>query len=142
MKEKEMSARMYDQPGDPQCLVASLKLYLSKLHPDNNAFFQHPRKTEATWKSTDYVWYRNEPICHNHLATLMKIMCKDAKLDTIYTNHSIRATIATSPCKHISRLLQWTGSVLVPAYFTSMGQLEGRHQNLLLLLTSQQLQVL
>ena len=71
-----MSARMYDQPGDPQCLVASLKLYSSKLHPDNNAFFQHPRKTEATWKSTDDVWYRNEPICHNHLATLMKICAK------------------------------------------------------------------
>ena len=51
MKEKEKSARMYDQPGDTQCPVASFKLYLSKLHPDNDAFFSIPIKQKLHGKA-------------------------------------------------------------------------------------------
>ena len=39
----EKCGSMYSQPGDPNCPVESLKLYLSKLNPSCSAFFQIPK---------------------------------------------------------------------------------------------------
>ena len=35
--------RMYEQIGNPMCLLASFMKYIAKLNPENNAFCKQPR---------------------------------------------------------------------------------------------------
>ncbi len=76
--------------GTPRCPVKSLKLYLFKLNPLQEAFFQRP-VAHAVSKIT-VPWYINAPVGKNKIGDFLKDICKLAGLSTIYTNHSIRAT--------------------------------------------------
>ena len=85
----ETDKRMYAEPGEADCPVASLKKYISLLNPDNDSFFQRPSKT------TKGPWYDNMPLGRCTLGTYMKKLSQDAGLSTIYTNHCLRASTVT-----------------------------------------------
>ena len=86
--------RMYAIPGSPLCPVLSFELYMSKLHPENDALWQAPRESFCV---TDIVWYSNtRPIGKNSLAKTMSKISKLAQLSAIFTNHSIRLTCVTA----------------------------------------------
>ena len=86
----EKEQRLYEQPDDPRCPLKSLELYLEKLHPNSNDFFQQARSG-----SNGEVWYNGRPIGHGTLAKFMPKISSEAKLSRIYTNHCIRATSIT-----------------------------------------------
>jgi hypothetical protein len=72
--------------------MTGIKLYLSKLNPKIDAFFQYPKKN---WEPTEQVWYEARAIGVNKLDTMMKTISEIAGLSRIYTNHSVRATAIT-----------------------------------------------
>ena len=79
--------RIYGLPG------SSLKLMLTKLHPDCEALFQtsltkFPKALEC--------WYKNEPLGKNSIAQLMPKISKKAGLSQVYTAHCVRAPTITS----------------------------------------------
>ncbi|XP_074659972.1 uncharacterized protein LOC141912582 [Tubulanus polymorphus] len=82
-------AVMFERPGDPLCPVKAFELYVSKLNPCCNAFFQYPRDT---YSRTDGVWFENRPVGKNNLGQMMQVISKEAELSQIYTNYSIRVT--------------------------------------------------
>ena len=85
-KQKDLDysdQRMYGQGVD------ILNFYLSKLHPNNQRLFQHPL---VAYKVLEDVWFRNEPIGKNTLATMMQRISRKAGLCTEYTCHSVRAS--------------------------------------------------
>ena len=67
----------------------AMQLYISKLNPKSDAFFQYPKKQ---WNYDDDVWYDARPIGVNKLDNMMKSISEAAKLSKMYTNHSVRAT--------------------------------------------------
>ncbi|XP_049889953.1 zinc finger MYM-type protein 2-like [Epinephelus moara] len=80
---------MYEEPENHLCPVASLLKYLSKIPPDAKALYLKPKMTAAP---TDNVWYTAAPLGVNALAQMLPKMCKEAGTQTVYTNHSLRAT--------------------------------------------------
>lgn len=87
----EKYARMYETE-DPNDGYKALELYLSKLNPKCDSFFQYPRKN---WSVGDNVWYEARPVGVNSLDSMMKNISEAASLSKTYTNHSIRATAIT-----------------------------------------------
>ena len=85
---------MYSHPNDPNCPVASLKLYLSKLSLDEEHFFQTPRKSQKESFSDMNIWYKRK-MGINTLASMMNTISKSANLSQEYSNHCIRATVCT-----------------------------------------------
>ena len=83
--------RLYETEGQLNPIEAYL-LYMSKLHPSCNAFFQTPR---TNYKQEEH-WYRNEPIGKNTIARIMQTISKAANLSKTYTCHSVRATTITT----------------------------------------------
>ena len=88
----ESKTRMYAVNGSASCPVSSLKLYLSKLHPESEFLFQQARNRIQT---TDDVWYTSRPVGPRTLGDMMKVISKEANLSQVYTNHSVRATTVT-----------------------------------------------
>lgn len=72
-----------------------IKLYLSKLNPDEDRLFQRAltgRKLTADCPC----WFARAPLSHNLLSQMMKRLSAAANLSTAYTNHCVRATSITS----------------------------------------------
>ena len=70
------------------CLVATYKLYVMKLHPDVPFLWQKPRSTPVNY--ADKQWYECKQMGHNPLETFMKTLCESASLPKReYTNHLI-----------------------------------------------------
>ena len=65
--------------GGKECPVASFKLYVSKLNPKLDAFFQRPRPSQKC-TAIDICWYENMVLGDRYLAEMMKNISKDAKL--------------------------------------------------------------
>ncbi len=84
---------IFEQKGDPLCPVRSFKLYLSKLNPANDKFFQRPR---AKVSENDDCWYTKQVVGRNSIGEFMKVISKEAGLSKIYTNHCIRKTTITA----------------------------------------------
>ena len=66
-----------------------MQLYISKLNPKSDAFFQYPKKQ---WNYDNDVWCDARPIGVNKLDNMTKSFSEAAKLSKMYTNHSVRAT--------------------------------------------------
>ena len=81
---------MYEQPNSDRCPVKSFKFYLSKLNPLQTAFFQQPVRKAVSKVSVP--WYQNQAVGKNKIGGFMQEISKEAKLNTIYSNHCIRAT--------------------------------------------------
>ena len=56
-KFTSIPGRIYAWKNDPRCPVAAFKLYLSKLHPEENRIWQRPLKSDATHWDSKKVWY-------------------------------------------------------------------------------------
>ena len=82
--------------GEKNCPVKSFKLYLSKLNPTIDALFQRPKNVLKAFDPAMDVWYERAVIGVKMLENFMKDISVDARLSTIYTNHSIRATCITN----------------------------------------------
>ena len=87
----EKLARMYET-SDENDGYKAMKLYISKLNPESDAFFQYPKKQ---WNYDDEVWYDARPIGFNKLDNMLERISEAAKLSKMYTNHSVRATAIT-----------------------------------------------
>ena len=68
-----------------------LKLYLEKLNPKCDVFFQRPRKESSCAGN----WYDNQVVGMNSLKQMMKAISQEANLNLVYTIRSIRATSVT-----------------------------------------------
>lgn len=90
----EKDGRLYetDTPNDG---CRALQLYLSKLHPRCEAFFQLPKRDWKTDMMNEPVWYENRPLGVNTLGNMMKQISTAAGFSQIYTNHCVRATAIT-----------------------------------------------
>ena len=85
---------MYAQANDSDCPVQSYKKYLSKLHPDCNAFYQQPRQNVPLDDNSP--WYENSPLGVNKLNNFMKTMSHIGGLSQMYTNHCMRKTCVSA----------------------------------------------
>ena len=83
--------KVYATPGQLN-LIEAYNLYLSKLNPSCEAFFQTPRK--GNFDHSEH-WFKNEPIGKNTLGNIMPRISKAANLSQIYTCHSVRASCIT-----------------------------------------------
>ncbi len=110
IKEQKTQENMDSKPRmyasgkeENNCPVKSLKLYLSKLNPDNELLFQQPKQKV---KPDDEIWYTSRPVGAKTISGFMSKLSTDAKLSKRYTNHCIRATTIT--------LLSMLGSATAP----------------------------
>lgn len=81
------------QPQSEWCPVKSFKLYLSKLNPKCDAFFQTPNPYCNNPKYDK--WYKNCPVGEGKIAQFMKEISALTNLPKLYTNHKLRGTTAT-----------------------------------------------
>lgn len=75
-------------PGDGTCPVASLDLYLIKLHPECDDFSQ-----QSLGYSTVKIGYAKQLVCKNELMNMLFRISTAEKLPNRYTNRCIRATV-------------------------------------------------
>lgn len=84
-------SRMYELPADSHCPVKTLDLYLEKRNPQKRAFFQRPKSHFCAHQGA--IWFES-PVGHSSLACMMSRMSEEAGLKRIYTNSSVRYTLA------------------------------------------------
>ncbi|KAK1154553.1 hypothetical protein AOXY_G28498 [Acipenser oxyrinchus oxyrinchus] len=84
--------RICGLPGNPMCPVAAFKLYVEKLSPENECFWQRPKQKD--WHPSLLAWYESQPVGVNKLKIMMQEISRDAALSRPYTNHCLRATPA------------------------------------------------
>jgi hypothetical protein len=72
--------RMYERLEDLMCPVKSYLKYVSKLHPENMAFWQQP---SDSYDDISSVWYTKTPIGKNNLSTMMVKLSKLSKQDEL-----------------------------------------------------------
>ena len=88
-KEIKENAIILSQPELCQYPVTSFKLYMSKLNPTLEAFFQQPN---PSFKHPNDDWYKASPVGINTIGKFLSSISKSAGLSQIYTNYSIRGT--------------------------------------------------
>ena len=74
--------------GNANCPVSSFKIYIEKLNPKIDTFFQRPKLNPVK----DGPWYDAQVIGLKSIEKMMKQISIEAKLSIVYTNHCIRAT--------------------------------------------------
>ena len=93
---------LLSQPENPCCLVNSFKLYISKLHPNCNAFFQN---VNSDYKLPTKILYKNSPAIVNTIGNFLCSISEALSLSYMYPNHCIRGTTTTA-MKHAGYSLQ------------------------------------
>ena len=94
MKGPQTKPRMYET-GEEDCPIQSLKLYLSKLDPNEDTFYVKPITRKHFNPKHEEIWFTKSVLGVNTIGSLMKQISKRLKLSQDYTNHSIRATVVT-----------------------------------------------
>ena len=84
--ESNAKNSILSQPGNPCCPVNSFKLYISKLHPKCNAFFQN---INTYYKLATDKWYKNSPASVNTIGNFLCTISQASSLSYICTNHYI-----------------------------------------------------
>ena len=104
-----------EKPKAPRklCPVKSFEKYLSKLNPDNEALFQKPL---SKYHKDGAVWYGKTPIGVNQLYEFMPRLSAEASLSKRYTNHYIRAMVATKYVMLVSAILESCQSQVTGMY--------------------------
>lgn len=90
LHSKNNTVKIYSLPESEKCFVRILDFYLSKVPDQPKAFYLRPLKEVPS--QSHKPWFANVPVGVNTLRLKMSNMSKDAELQTIYTNHSLRAT--------------------------------------------------
>lgn len=90
LHSKNNAVKIYSLPESEKCFVRILDFYLSKVPDQPKAFYLRPLKEVPS--QSHKPWFANVPVGVNTLRLMMSNMSKDAELQTIYTNHSLRAT--------------------------------------------------
>ena len=88
MTEAKKQVRVYEQPDNLNCPLRSICLYLSKLHPKSEVFFQQPMKPFSKF-SDRAIWYTHKPIGKNIHSMWLATICKEAGITTDYSNHAL-----------------------------------------------------
>jgi hypothetical protein len=89
-RENDQEIRLYEKPCDVNCPLSSLDFYLSNLNPDHNCLIQQPRQFPI-----QTCWYAVQPMGKNKILGMMTKISLQAGLSRRYTNHCIKATVAT-----------------------------------------------
>ncbi|XP_072022963.1 uncharacterized protein [Amphiura filiformis] len=92
-QEKSQGGVMLSTGIGPRCPVNTFLLYMDKLNPGCECFWQKP-KPKA--KSAASVWYCNAPLGKNKIGSKMKDISLRAGTARSYTNHCLRATSVSS----------------------------------------------
>ena len=94
-REQNKAPRMYSTESIT-CPVKAYEKYLSKLNPECEALFQKPL---TKFEPDSPVWYGKTPAGVNYLYAFMARLSGEAGLSKRYTNHCIRATVASNLCE-------------------------------------------
>ena len=94
-REQNKAPRMYATDSET-CPVKAYVKYISKLNPECEALFQKPL---SKFELDNDVWYGKTPAGVNHLYNFMSRLSDQAGLSRKYTNHCIRATVASNLCE-------------------------------------------
>ena len=116
-REQPRKCRLYTR----SIQVEALDLYLSKLHPSLDRFFQRAKVPPGTTLNDSHShshWYVNSPISHNLLNQFMKRISEQAHLSTLYTNHCLRATTIVQLVLKTERFARFPGTK--PCFFDSL----------------------
>ena len=85
------------RPNQSRCHVALLDFYLSKVPPEcianDSKFYLHPLPFTPTGSRP---WFYADPVGIQKIKTVVKDMCHDSGFQGNFTNHSLRATGATT----------------------------------------------
>ncbi|MEW8548744.1 MAG: DUF3504 domain-containing protein [Candidatus Thiodiazotropha sp.] len=92
-REKQKEPRMYEQQSHDNCPVNSFEKYLSKLNPSCDTFFQRPL---LNVQENDQIWYAKVSVGLNTLYNFMSRISVEAKFSRRYTNHCLRAEVAST----------------------------------------------
>ena len=92
-REKQKEPRMYEQQGHDNCPVKSFEKYLSKLNPSCDILFQRPL---LKVRENDQIWFAKVNVGLNTLYNFMSRISDEAKLSRRYTNHCLRAEVAST----------------------------------------------
>lgn len=98
ISKDKVRTRMYEQPGSRLCPVTSLLLYLSKLNPNSDVFFQQPRR-----EGLPHRWYTETAVGKNVHSNKLATLCSQAGIKTYYRNTALRMfsrTILTYASDH------------------------------------------
>ena len=77
------------------CLVLLLDLYIEKLPPIAKSQDLFCCRSLQKYDSERGPWYSNQPRGKHYLSEMVKNMCKEAKIEGQFTNHSVRVVGAT-----------------------------------------------
>lgn len=85
---------MYSTPENPEkCPVEAVKLYLSKIPTECSSLFPKPLPKKHCYSNE---WYSKLQVIGKHtLHNTMKRLSENLKLNKVYTNHCVRATVVT-----------------------------------------------
>ena len=83
---------VYPNPNSNRCAVAIIMKYMSLLPVERecSAFYLQPLHNFS-----ENCWYQDKPVGVNKLQSIVKIISEKGGLPSYYTNHSLRATVAT-----------------------------------------------
>ena len=102
------------------CPIQVWKLYTTKLNKNIDSLWQKPRQGKVFYD--DKEWFEGRVVGKDPLIRFMKFLSQDLKLNTEYTNHSIRSTVITTldnagfEARHIMQLSSHKNEATIKEY--------------------------
>ncbi|KAF0304375.1 hypothetical protein FJT64_023799 [Amphibalanus amphitrite] len=85
-----------DDPEAQVYMYTTLKTYIGKLDPRQDAFLAKPKTAAQMEKDKDGPWYVNAPVGVKSIANIMPEISRKAGTSKRYTNHCVRHTLGTN----------------------------------------------
>lgn len=89
-KNETQKSTFFLQPAK-LCPVQMFECYTSKLHKDQQWFWQCPKRGRLHYN--DKIWYDKIRVGHEPIEDFLSRLSAEAQLSKWYTNHSIRSTV-------------------------------------------------